>query len=123
MLRAVTSVSEISECMDELAKVIDTIQSIDGDLALEVVEFIRDKIIEEDIYDTYRLALQYANWAMSKNHIATRRTLAHGKCNVCYKGTKWIKQDDGTFTPCDSCAVNRIDKWQREFIDSNQDPY
>lgn len=113
--------SEASSEINELDSVLTTIESIDPDLAVKVTMFITDHLYDPEEPETWKLSLQYAKWAMSKNKTARRDDITHD-CKVCWKNTKWIPEPDGSWRPCDKCSPDRVTQWQAEFVDSNEPP-
>lgn len=113
--------SEARSELDELDTVLNTLESQDPELAVKVTMFITDQLVDSDEPETWRLALQYAKWAMVKGKIAKRDDITHD-CKVCWKNTHWIFQPDGTVKPCDKCAPTRVTKWESDFVDSDNPP-
>lgn len=107
--------------LNELNTLIETIESNDYELSVKVTKFIFTQLYDENEPETWKLSKQYARWALAKRKVANRDDISHD-CDVCYKNTKWIPQDDGSFMPCDGCAQDRVLQWENKFADSDRPP-
>ena len=112
---------DASKDLDELDSILQTIESINEDLAVKVAYFITNELYDPNEPETWTLSIQYAKWAMSKDKIARRDDITHD-CKTCYKNTGWIVLENGDFRPCDECSRNVADRWQRDFVNSDGPP-
>lgn len=115
--------AEERSVLEQLDVVLRELESNDSEFAAKISRFLTESLVDVNEPETWKLALQYATWALKKGKIASRKDISH-KCDVCLKDTGWIfSKVDGSAKPCDKCRSSRIEKWQKDFVDSDKPPY
>jgi len=108
--------------LENLDRILDTLEASNPDLAHRVALFITQNLLNEPNPDSssYRIAYQYAAWALTHAKIAMRDEITY-RC-TCFHGMGWIFDEDGAVYPCDKCQGVRVLRWTEEFVDSNEGP-